>query len=98
MMGTTVRQGLPRWRSGKESESEVAQLCPTLCNTMDCNPPGSSVRGILQARILKPRANAGDSGAAGSIPVLEESLEEDMATCSSILSWRIPWTEEPGGL
>ena len=28
----------------------------------------------------------------------EESLEEDMATHSSILAWRIPWTEEPGGL
>jgi len=25
-------------------------------------------------------------------------LEEEMATCSSILAWRIPWTEEPGGL
>ena len=30
----------------------AAQLCPTLCNLMDCSPPGSSVRGILQARIL----------------------------------------------
>ena len=29
----------------------VAQLCPTLCNSMVCNPPGSSVHGILQARI-----------------------------------------------
>ena len=29
------------------------QLCPTLCNPMDCNPPGSPVRGILQARILE---------------------------------------------
>ena len=28
----------------------------------------------------------------------EESLEEGTATHSSILSWRIPWTEEPGGL
>ena len=27
----------------------------------------------------------------------EESLEEAMATHSSILAWRIPWTEEPGG-
>ena len=27
----------------KESESEVAQLCPTLCNPVDCSPPGSSV-------------------------------------------------------
>ena len=29
-----------------------AQSCPTLCDPMDCNPPGSSVHGILQARIL----------------------------------------------
>ena len=28
----------------------------------------------------------------------EEPLEEDTATHSSILAWRIPWTEEPGGL
>ena len=31
----------------------VAQLCPTLCNSMDCSPPGSSVHGISQARILE---------------------------------------------
>ena len=30
----------------------VAQLCPTLCDPMNCSPPGSSVHGILQARIL----------------------------------------------
>ena len=29
---------------------------------------------------------------------LEDALEEEMATHSSILAWRIPWTEEPGGL
>ena len=28
----------------------------------------------------------------------EDSLEEEMATHSSILAWRIPWTKEPGGL
>ena len=28
----------------------------------------------------------------------EDSLEEEMATLSRILAWRIPWTEEPGGL
>ena len=28
----------------------------------------------------------------------EDPLEDDMATHSSILAWRIPWTEEPGGL
>ena len=29
---------------------------------------------------------------------LEDSLEEGMATHSSMLAWRVPWTEEPGGL
>ena len=28
----------------------------------------------------------------------EDSLEEEMATHSNILAWRIPWTQEPGGL
>ena len=31
----------------------VTQSCPTLCNPMDCSPPGSPVHGILQARILE---------------------------------------------
>ena len=31
----------------------VAQLCPALCNLIDCSPPGSFVHGILQARILE---------------------------------------------
>ena len=35
------------------SESEVAQLCPTLSNPMDCTLPGSCVHGILQARVLE---------------------------------------------
>ena len=35
------------------SLSEVAQSCPTLCDSMDCSPPGSSIRGIFQARILE---------------------------------------------
>ena len=36
-----------------KSESEVTQLCPTLQEPMDCSPPGSSVHGILQARVLE---------------------------------------------
>ena len=31
----------------------VALLCPTLCDPLDCSPSGSSVHGILQARILE---------------------------------------------
>ena len=40
-------------------------------------------------------SNAGD---AGSIPGSGRSLEKEIATHSSILAWRIPWTEEPAGL
>ena len=36
-----------------KSKSEVAQFCPTLCDPMDCSPPGSSAHRILQARILE---------------------------------------------
>ena len=36
-----------------KSESEVAQSCPTLSDPIDCSPPGSSIHGILQARILE---------------------------------------------
>ena len=42
--------------------------------------------------------SAGDTGDAGLIPGLGRSLEEGMATHSSIFAWGIPWTEEPGGL
>ena len=34
-------------------DSEVAQLCPTLSNPMDCSPLGSSIHGIFQARVLE---------------------------------------------
>ena len=36
-----------------KSESEVAQSCPTLSDPMDCGPPGSSIHGIFQARVLE---------------------------------------------
>ena len=36
-----------------KSESEVAQSCPTPSDPMDCSPPGSSIHGIFQARVLE---------------------------------------------
>ena len=36
-----------------KSKSEVTQPCPTLSDPMDCSPPGSSVHGIFQARVLE---------------------------------------------
>ena len=43
-------------------------------------------------------ASAGEVRDAGLNPDQEDPLEKGMATHSSILAWRIPWTEEPGGL
>ena len=43
-------------------------------------------------------ANTRDIRDMGSILGWEDALEEGMATYSSILAWRILWTEEPGGL
>ena len=45
--------------------------------------------------IKETACNVGD---LGLIPVSRRSLEKEMATHSSILAWRIPWIEEPGGL
>ena len=39
-----------------------------------------------------------DSGNTGSISGLGNPLEKEMATHSGIPAWKIPWTEEPGGL
>ena len=50
--------GLPFPSPMQKSESEVAQSCPTLCDPMDCSPPGSSVHGIFQARVLEQGAIA----------------------------------------
>ena len=36
-----------------KSENEVAQLCPTLSDPMNCSPPGSAIHGIFQARVLE---------------------------------------------
>ena len=36
-----------------KSESEVSQSCPTLSDPMNCSPPGSSIHGIFQARVLE---------------------------------------------
>ena len=59
-----------------------AQLCLILCNPMECHPPGSSVHGIFQVKILERDAyssgkdypcNAGDAGVMDSVPALGRS-------------------------
>ena len=44
------------------------------------------------------KESACNVGDPGSILGWEDLLEKEMATHSSILAWKIPWTEEPGGL
>ena len=48
--------------------------------------------------VKNPLANAGDGRDTGSISGLGRSPEKEITTHSSILAWRIPGTEEPGGL
>ena len=52
MVFPVVIYGCESWTI-KKSESEVAQSCPTLCDPMDGSPPGSSIHGIFQARVLE---------------------------------------------
>jgi len=49
-----------------KSENEVTQSCPTLSDPMDCSPPGSSVHGIFQARVLEWGAIAFSSENTGN--------------------------------
>ena len=48
--------------------------------------------------VKNPPAKAVDLGDASSVSGLGDPLGEGTATHSSTLAWRIPWTEEPGGL
>ena len=76
-----------------KSESEVARSCPTLCDPMDCSPPGSSVHGIFRQEYWSglPFPAPGDL-------LTRELNPGPMAPRSSTLAWKIPWTEGPGGL
>ena len=47
--------------------------------------------------VRNPPANAGDAETWVQSLGWEDPLEKEMATHSSILAWRVPWTEEPGG-
>ena len=49
----TKRIGIAKGGGGLKVKVLVAQSCPTLCDPRDCSLPGSSVHGILQARILE---------------------------------------------
>ena len=64
----------------------VAQLCLTLCDPTNCSPPGFSVHGILQARILKWVA----------IPFSEDLPNSEIDPGSHALQAYSLWPEPPG--
>ena len=64
----------------------VTQLCPTICNSMDCTLPGSSVHGILQARVLESVA----------IPFSQRSSLHRNRTLVSYIADRFFTCEPPG--
>ena len=70
------------FRKGRGTKDQIANICWIMGF-----PGGSEVK-----------ASACNVGDLGLIPGSGRHLEKKMATHSSILAWRIPWTEEPGGL
>ena len=69
-----------------------AQSCPTLCDPMDCSPPGSAVQEILQARILEwlPFLPSGDVPNPGiePVPLVSPALAGRLFTNS--ITWEAP--------
>ena len=66
---------------------------PSIVRYLTCTEPSVGFPGGSEVK-----ASACNAGDLGSIPGLQRFPGEEMATHPSILAWRIPWTEEPGGL
>ena len=66
-----------------KSESEVAQLCPTLRDPMDCSLPASSVHGIFQARVLEWGAIVFSYG----FPYLGPFVQMESLQCMTLGVW-----------
>ena len=84
------RVGTPASQKGETRHSIGWAIATTFTTNF------SALQGFLGGSAGKESAcNAGDPG---SIMGWEDALEKEMATHSSILAWKIPWTEELGGL
>ena len=86
-----------------KSESEVAQLCPILSDPMDCSLPGSSVHGIVQARVLEWGATAFSDVASGppltrSLLLLTFCMNYCVMFVTTVLHLFIPFPSEPWGI
>ena len=70
----------------------VAQLCPSLCDPMDCSPPGSSVHGIFQTRILEWVATSSSKGSSPPRDWTESPAASSCIGRQILYHWA---TEEP---
>ena len=86
---------MTRWTGGKSAavrRAETCAACPPSSSSPTDTREGSSTKDFPGGSDGKASAyRAGDLGR-------EDPLEEEMAPHSSTLAWKIPWTEEPGGL
>ena len=93
-----TRQGSTQYWTGRETEMFILYILKLFPRKFKCTLltessfPGGFPSGS------EGRESTCNTGAPGSIPGSEDPLEKEMATHSSILAWRIPRTEEPGGL
>ena len=69
-----------RYYSHAHAPTKLLQSCPTLCDSMDCNPPGFSIHGILQARMLRW---------AAMLSSRESSRSKDQTFVSGLLHWQV---------
>jgi len=72
-----------------------AYSCPALCNPVECDPPGSSVLGILQARILEWVASLGDLPNPGTEPGSPTEQTNSLLSESLGKPWRRKWQLTP---
>ena len=90
---TGVGCHFPLQRMKGKRESEVTQSCPSLSDPMDCSPPGSSVHGIFQARVLEWGASAFSSM---DVSWTIKKAEHQRIDAFELWCWRrllrIPWT------
>ena len=71
---------------------KVSQLCPTLCDSMDCSLLGSSIHGILQARVLEWAAISFSNLPAVWLPLCSWKVCECVCMLSCVQLFATPWT------
>ena len=87
------------WVSGNCTSHIVKSGAFGIIDSIVERSPNIPHRASQVALVVKnPSANARDIRDASLIPGSGRSLEEETAMHSNIFAWRIPWTEEPGGL